>query len=196
MTNSVAICSLALAQLGQAPITSLLDPETAQEQLCAQHYDIARRALLSDSEWSFATFRFVSSQVNNPPEPNEHWGFGYVHALPGDTLRVLEVRRNPRQDTRNETQWQVEGNNIITDADTIYVRAIKDITDASRFTPQFITALVPRLAAELCIPITQNMELHASLSALALAKRNEAANVDSMQGRTRALRATNLTTRR
>ena len=191
----VQICNLALSLLGQKPITNLLEPQTRIEELCAQWYDTTRRSLLEEGEWSFATRRLVSE---SPPTPANseliNWGFAYAHPTPSNCLRVLAVRDNPEDNSPNSLYWQIEDGNILTDSSSIFVRYLYDLTDSHKFTESFAHALAAKLATELCIAITDNAGLKSSLYAIYDAKRRDAINTDSLQGKSRRLRSINLTT--
>ena len=87
--SAVAICNLALARLGQKPITSIETPTGANADLCALHYPMTRRALLRGPRvYNFAKkyARLTKSATEIPA-----FGFASAFALPNNFLRLLGI---------------------------------------------------------------------------------------------------------
>lgn len=184
MTNKVEICNMALAQLGESPVTSLDNPKTRNEELCDLYYDNLRRAILEEVQWSFAIKReFIEGTVLPDPE----WGYGNQHLLPQGTLRLLFVGRQNNERQYSQFDWRVENGVIISDSATIYIRYLFDEEDPNRFSANFIQCLVARLAAEMCIAITENRALYGDLYRRYEEKLSTAATIDNMQGRSERL---------
>jgi hypothetical protein len=74
------------------------------------------------------------------------WGFEYAVALPDDCLRVWRIEGNP--------DYRVVGPYIHVDMEQLNVEFIRQETDTTRFTFQFVQALSTHLAAILAEPIT------------------------------------------
>lgn len=74
------------------------------------------------------------------------WGFEYAVELPSDCLRVWRIDGNP--------DYQVVGQFIHVDAENINVSFIRQETDPSKFSFQFVQACATHLAAILAEPIT------------------------------------------
>lgn len=184
MASSISICNMALGFLGQEPILNLLDPQNSQEQLCAQYYDVARLAILEESQWAFAMRRVVLEGEVVEPE----WGYANAHPLPSDVIRVLFV--GLQEDERQYTQfdWRLEDGNIVTDQNKIFVRYTGDVTDTTRFSPLFVQCLAARLAADMCIAITENRALRNELYRVYEEKLQTAVTMNSMQGRAEKLK--------
>ena len=192
MASSIVICNMALGFLGQDAITNLLEPQNKPEQLCAQYYDVARLALLEEAQWSFAMRRVVVEGEVAAPE----WGYGNAHSLPGDVIRVLFV--GLQEDERKYTQfdWRFEEGKILTDQNKIFVRYTGDVTDTTRFSPLFVQCLAARLAADMCIAITENRSLKDQLTREYEGKLQMAVTMDSMQGRSEKLKTGRLISQR
>lgn len=179
MSSNVQICNLANAKLGQNPITSLLDPETAQEQLCASMYDPVRRSVLNEVDWSFARYRSViTAQVAE--EPN--WGFTYAIATPSDLIRIIKVEAGSGGSIIEYPEWDLQGGLILSNYPELYITYTREATVTSQFSPLFVDMLATRLAYEMCIAITQNVKLYGALMAEYAAKLQKAAVMDGMQG--------------
>jgi len=179
MTGVVEICNIALGFLGAERITSIENPESDNEMLCALYYPIARDAVLESADWTFATFREVdSTPLEDPPA----WGYTQAHAKPNEALRILQVRNNIFQNKSSQLKWNLEGSVINSDASTIFIKYIKRITDTKKYTPSFVQCLAARVAVDMCIQITENRSLFGDLWAAYSAKLNEAMNNDGLQG--------------
>ena len=79
---------------------------------------------------------------------------------------------------------------------SLKVRCLEQVTDPSDWPPYFTAAVVARLAYELAIPVTENMQALAAMERRAAAKLREAAAVDGMQGRTQIRRTDTLANKR
>lgn len=189
MASSIEICNLALGFLGQNPILNLLDPQNSQEQLCAQYYDPARRAVLEEVEWTFAVKRVIIEGDTLAPE----WGYQNRHILPGDLLRIVFCDNQNNERRYTDFDWRMEDGAVVADASKIFVRYVADIIDTNKFSANFIQCLAARLAVDMCIAITENRSLRADLDKTYQEKLRLAANTDSRQGRSELLMARRLT---
>lgn len=145
MPSVVDIANRALDKLGHGSITSFSDNNKAAK-LVNRSWSIVRNQVLRDHPWNFAVKRVVLSPLSESPD----WGFTYQHQLPSDLLRLLDIRDMSAGD------YQVEGNKILADTDTLYVRYIQEITDPNEYDSLFIDAISSRLAYELCESLTQS----------------------------------------
>ncbi len=190
MATPVQICNFALASLGEAPISSIEDPKTDVEQLMQLYYPLLRDATLEEKDWSFATRRLVLEIVD--VSNDDHWGYGNSFTVPNDLARVIDVRSNPNDNAPSNFEWRFEDRKIICDANKIYIRYIIDNIDPSTFSPMFVQALAARIAAEACIPITENVGLSQQLWNVFANKLAEAKTNDSLQGKSQQIHATKL----
>jgi hypothetical protein len=150
--SKVSICNLGLTTgLGQDPIVSLSDNRKAAI-LCNACYDATRREILRAHPWGFARKRAqLAAAVAQPA-----FGKGTAYTLPDDYIRLVDV---PNDDA-GRPRWVVEGRTLICDEDApldlIYVA---DCQDATLFDPLFVGALAYAIAAQVCIPLTQDKSL-------------------------------------
>jgi len=187
MASAIEICNLALAQLGQTKITNLLAPTNASEELCALHYPLVRDALLEQAEWSFSIARHT---FDNGATSSANWGYSCRFPIGNDFLRILFVSNNQDEEQYNPSfRWAKEDNAILADSKVIYVKAIKRVEDTTKFPPMFVQAISSRLALELCIPLTENQKLYSQLERSYFNKVQSAATINSMQGRSKRLKA-------
>lgn len=186
MASEIDICNLALSYLGQEQITSLLTPQTKSAQLCKLQYPLMRDAVLSEVEWTFASKRYTSGV---PLVTSPEWGFTFMHQLSNDVIRVAFCSDNTDELQYNpDFIWVVEDRNILCDSETIYYRTINVIEDTTKFPPCFVQALAARLAAEMCLKITENLKLHTQLIGLYQQKMQYATTIDNMQGKAKRWR--------
>lgn len=156
--SDVQLCNRALIKLGAAPITGF-DDGTPQGEIAGTLYPSIRDALLSAHGWSFATAQAGLSELETPPLAD----FGAAFALPADCLRVLSAGIGARG---RGVRFRVAGKALHADAEAITLSYIFRPLEAD-FPPFFDAALIARLAAELCLPITENTsraELHGRLA--------------------------------
>lgn len=148
-TSDVSICNLALQKLGQSRITSLPDGSNNSVE-CNACFEHVRDTELRKNRWRFALSRTTLAPSATAPD------FTYLYAfpLPADCLRPLFP-------ARLGLDWKVENHlgapSILTnDGDTLELRYIKRITDATLFDPCFVDALACALAVQLCERLTQS----------------------------------------
>lgn len=147
MASSIEICNDALVMLSQEPVMAL-DDTTKASRLCKQRYESVRDALLRSYPWNFAMKREVLVQEATPPA----FGFTFRYTLPTDCVRVVDI--NNRQFT-----WQVEGRSVLTNENYAHLRYIRKVEDANEMDAMFRECLVLKLAADMAISLTSNIDL-------------------------------------
>ena len=182
MATEVSICNLALSWLAGNLIISL-DDETKEAQLCKANYDSSRDAVIEDRAWTFATQRYRWTPLTNAPV------YGYSHAfmIDPEVVRILEVRDSDdpySANGANSLDWRRESNAIVTNASVIYVKALRRVVDTSKYPPSFVMALAARLAADICIPLTESRQMQQDMWTLYMRKLDDAMATDGMQGST------------
>lgn len=147
MPSVVDVCNLALSKVGHGSITSI-DDGTTSANLCNKLWPVVREIVLRDHPWNFAVRRDILAPSTTKPA----WGFGNRFALPADCLRLLEVKHLSTND------YQVEGRNILANANALYIRYVARVTDPNEYDATFIDAVAAKLAIELCEPLTQSTQ--------------------------------------
>lgn len=203
MASQVSICNQALGWLGANLITSLND-DNREAQLCKTNYDDIRDAVLEEREWTFAVRRITLAPVVLPPA----YGYARQFLLPPDVIRVLNIpdtslgatpplggaqfgglAQGPDQQPQLPA-WRKEsvedpsvtGNVILANADQLVMRVIWRVTNIGLYSPQFIQCFAQRLAADLCIPLTQNRGLWVDMWNVYQQKLSRASAMDGIQG--------------
>ena len=177
LVSEVSICNLALSWLGQPAIASLDDSNTTAE-LCKINYPTIRDAVLEERMWTFATIRTISEV-----ETRDEWDVMFSHPVPPEWLAVFRVFRDvrPRQHTTSEG-WSLEGTRVLAADSKVFMWGVRSITDTNTYTKMFVQCLAARIAADLCVPITENVTLQELMWKLYGAKLAEAAARDGTQG--------------
>lgn len=201
-TSPVEICNLALGWLGSDLIISL-DDSSVEAKLCKANYAIARDAVIEDREWTFAVQRIEPSRLTEQPV----YGYDYQFQIPPEVIRILQVSGGTstgtvegsfKSATRGGTgtgretriEWAREGDKIMTiAADRIFIRALVQVEDTTKFSPAFDQALAARLAMDMCVPLTNSVKNQSAMAELYAAKLKMAAASDGMQGRSMNVRA-------
>lgn len=179
--DQVTIVNMALAMLGDSPITSLTDA-TDRAALANTLYDPIRRAVLRAFPWHFAKKRVELSKETATP------AFGWTNqfVMPADCLRILEP-----SDTN--LKYAVEGRKILANESSFKIVYIKDEQDPVQFDSLFIDAFATRLASALATSIPKDRALAAQLYQLSILKLREARVVNYMEEPLRTVNTDTLT---
>lgn len=168
MASVAGICSNALRKLGDQPITALTD-DSDRARNCNNIYPEIRDELLEARNWNFATERKSLARISTAPA----FTWSYQYSLPADCLRPIRLQYI-------DEDYVIEGRNLLTDAETVNLIYLKQVTDPNQFTPSFIIALEARMAAELAYPITGDMQLQVLWTQKAELKLKDAAYQDAI----------------
>jgi len=132
-----------------------------------------RDGLLSAYGWSFATTQNALTQLAQAPEADYAYAFG----LPNDFLRALSAGSNSKSRGVN---FRIVSGALHTNVSAVTLNYIA-LVDESTFPPYFAQALVARLAAEFCIPVTENTSRAETLYRLAEREYEQARQIDAQQ---------------
>ena len=171
--SEVAICNLALADIGHGAQITALDEASQAARACRLRFPYTRDAVLRSFDWNFAARRARLPQNAIPPAFDDLGAFD----LPADCLLVRAVH-NP-----GITRWEVEGRQILTNsAGPLRVTYTALITDPRQFDSLFIDAFATRLAADLAMQLSENVSRAQNLMQLFQAKLQAARLRDSQEG--------------
>lgn len=170
--SDIALCSRALIRIGAAPIASF-DDGSAESAIAGALYASVRDALLSAYPWSFATGQVSLSRMEDAPVADYAYGF----VLPEDFLRAISAGSGGRG--RGLT-YRIARGILQTNAEEVTLTYIFR-PDESEFPPFFGSVLMARLAAEFCIPVTENSGRAEALSRLAEGEFQRARQIDAQQ---------------
>lgn len=177
--TEVSICNLALTRVGHDTISSLTEGSKAA-RMCNLHYEPSLYAVLEAHLWNFAISRATLSQ--DATAPNHE--FAYRYLLPTDFLRCVR--------TYNEAigyydEYRIEGQYLVTDEGEVKIEYVAKITDPAKFPALFVDLLAQRVAAEICMALTDNQNATESLWKIYDTKLREARYSDAVQGTPRDL---------
>lgn len=186
--TQIEICNLALSWLGVDSITSL-DDDLTQAKACKIVYPFAKKALLGEREWSFATHRITLTQTTDEVVEVQASQLSSPNSflIPADCLRVLDVSNGS-----SPLEWQIEGDKILAKSTLITVRYLREVSE-SYFSASFGKALAALISSDMAMGLTESENRYtAELNRYATNLRM-AINSDSMQGTHKKLQASNLT---
>lgn len=170
--SALSLCAAALVKLGARPIEALDEP-TAEAEVAGRLYPLVRDAVLLAHPWSFTL-----AQATLEREPTRPAGdFAAAFRLPADLLRTISAGQGG---SGRGLVYRVFADRLHTDAEQILLTYQRRPPEAE-FPPYFVPALVARLAAEFCLPITENAARADVLNRLAASELKLAKLIDSQQ---------------
>ena len=170
--SAIALCSRALIKIGAEPLSSF-EEGTAESLIAASLFPTVRDGLLSSYPWSFATAQRVLKHLAAQPVAD----YAYAYQLPPDFLRALSAGSGARG---RGLPYRILGGRLHSDAEEVVLSYIFRPGEAD-FPPFFAQALILRLAAEFCLPITESTSRAEALTKLAEEETRRARLVDSQQ---------------
>ncbi|MCE9521077.1 MAG: hypothetical protein K8S25_01435 [Alphaproteobacteria bacterium] len=169
----VAICNMALAEIGRGAQITALDEASQAARACKLRYPYARDAVLRAYDWNFAGRR--AEIAKNAVAP----AFEYANAydLPADCLLVRTVFGGDAE------KWVVEGRQILTDmGDPIFVKYTALVTDVAQFDPLFVEALSARIGSDIAVQLSESVSRSQGLWQVYQAKLVDARRRDAQEG--------------
>jgi hypothetical protein len=170
--SAISLCSKALIKLGAQPIVSF-NENTAEAQVALQLYDQTRDALLSSYPWRFATAQVRLSRLNDVPEAD----YMYSYQLPNDFLRALSAGTG---NLGRGLNYRIYKRTLQCNAPDVVLTYIYNPIEEN-YPPFFDQALICKLAAEFCLPLTENTSRAQMLEKLAAESFASAKLIDAQQ---------------
>jgi hypothetical protein len=166
--SKVSIVNQAYQELGADPIASF-DEGSTNSILAKTVFDNARRRLLTEHTWSFATTQLQLAQEVADPI----FKFNNRFALPADMLYLLEVE--------NGVDYDLLENSIFTNLETMKVSYVRDEEDVSKWSASFVEAMVSYLRYKFAYAKTGSTSETERSYEIFLQQMKKARNLDSMQ---------------
>lgn len=181
MSSLIQIYNAALARVAASRVS---DPDLEVDnargvELCQDLYPIVKETTLAESAWSFASRK---QKLDSIIAGDDDFNRGNRFLIPSDVIRVHRVFRTPQAPEWDQADWEREEQYIYVKLDVIYCHFIIDVSE-NKMPGYFVDAMSTRLAAEICMPITENPRLMRELWELYGAKITEAKSMDGSQGR-------------
>ncbi len=170
--SDIALCSRALIRIGASPVQSF-DDGTAESEIAGALFAPVRDALLSAYGWRFATGQVVLPRLEESPLAD----YEHAYQLPNDFLRAISAGQGGKGRGLN---FRLARGALHTNATEVLLTYIFR-PDEEEFPPYFDTALMTRLAAEFCIPVTENTSRAETLYRLAEGDFERARQIDAQQ---------------
>lgn len=171
LASDIAITCRALVRLGARPIASF-DEGTAEAEAAGALYETVRDGLLSCYPWNFASAEAELVELADPPLAD----FAHAFALPVDFLRALSAGAGRGRGL----EYRIRGNALFCDAPAVVLSYLFRPAEAD-FPPFFTQALIARLAADLCLPLTESASRGDLLARLAESELARARSIDAQQ---------------
>ena len=174
------ICNLAISWVGGNKLTSLDDDESKEAVLCRANYNLSRKAVLEEREWTFSVKRRELTPLASTPE----FGYSYEFLVPSDLLATIGVYDPNHFNLSRPPMLShvVEDNHILADKASILVKYKSDVENTTRFSALFDQALAAHIASNIAIPLTENSSLHDKMVLIYDDKLQRATSSDSLQG--------------
>jgi len=176
--TALALAARALLRIGAQPIAAF-DEGTAEAEVAANLYAATRDALLAAHPWSFATGQAALPRLVATPAAD----LAHAFQLPSGFLRALSAGTARRG---QGVPFRIFEDKLHADSAEIVLTYIFR-ADESAFPPFFAQALVARLAAEFCLPLTENASRAEMLFRLAESELRSARLIDSQQDTPRGI---------
>lgn len=171
--SEVAICNLALQDLGRGLMITALDENSQAARACRLRYPYARDACLRAYDWNFAAARASLPALAAAPA----FRFAHAYQLPPDCLFVREVLGG------DAYPWAIEGGKLLTDLSApLSVTYTRAETNAGLFDPLFAETLAARIAADVAVSLTESSGKAQALWQVYQAKLAEARRRDAQEG--------------
>ena len=206
MAADIDIANLALSHVAaDARVTSLdpVDP-TVEALYCSRFLPIARDNLLEKHTWSFATKRALLSPVAFDEDMYPEWGYAYT--LPANFMRCVGLITPTGLISPTSPQFSTERvvgfeglfdyaietvgstSTLFCNLDEVRLRYVERVTDSTRYSSLFVTALAYELAGMLVGPLRKDPAMKREMAGLAMQAWMQASGVDSA-GQTEGERA-------
>ncbi len=170
--TGLGICSRALIKIGANPISSF-EEGTAESITANMLYQSTKDALLSLYNWSFATRQKQLSRLTYTPAAD----YQYAYALPHDFLCVISAGYSGRG---RGLDYQIIERKLHTNSEDVTLSYIFKASEMY-FPPFFDQALIARLAAEFCLPLTESLSRTDALRRMADKDLESARIIDARQ---------------
>ncbi len=170
--TATGLCSRALIKLGAQSISSF-EEETAEAHIADQLYDLTVDGLLAAYPWRFALTQVRLNRLAVNPTAD----FKYAYALPNDCVRIISAGHCLKG---SGLSYRIHKQQLHTDSDHVILTYIARPSEES-FPAFFVQALVAKLAAEFCLPLTESTSRTEFLCKIADTEIAQARLVDSQQ---------------
>ena len=139
--SALSLCSNALTLLGANSIASFIEG-SAESEVAALLYETTYHAMLTETQWHFATRTASLARHTETPDNN----FKYKYQLPIDCLYVAKA---------SSKRYEIYERDLYSDHKEVDIEYVYPV-DENNLPAYFAKALEYNLAAQFAIPITEN----------------------------------------
>ena len=191
MASVVNMCNSSLNLLGASTISALTD-DTKNARLCNQRYEPVRNRVFRSHSWNCLHKRVQLAQNSTAPVVE----YDHAYALPSDCLRVLKIHNGTTDSIASALDYKLEGRNIVTDIDTVFLIYIALDTDPNNYDTYLRESISHQLAADLAYAITNNATLATNYMTRADERLREARFIDATENSLGTIEASEFTNAR
>ncbi len=155
MAFDIQISNYALSYIGDRRIESFSD-NSKEARLCSLFFTQSVNEVLQMVDWKESVKR---QRLTMNTEPPLH-GWEYSYRLPEDCIRLLTVNEDFLSLSKD---FEIEGDNILSNDSEIYLRYISEITDFSNASPLFIKSVSYNLACNIALSLTGSLQIKQSM---------------------------------
>jgi hypothetical protein len=148
--SDVALCARALVMIGAAPISSF-EEDVAEAEIARMLYPAVRDGMLAGYPWRFAGRGCWLSRLADGDGAGSAKDNSNLFALPRDFIRLLSLEN----DGGKIASFELRDQAIKVAGDSAYLSYVARLPEGS-FPAWFDMALMARLAAEFCLPMTES----------------------------------------
>jgi len=170
MALKIDICNLALAHLGQSPLSSVTQDDERARRI-SLFYEPVRDELLRTHNWGFATTEAPLALIKKHPLTQE-----FLYKYPADALFIQRVFAAGQPHVCFEERFDIEHHTrlLITKAGGAFAIYTRRITDETQFDESFAGCFALALAAELAVTLTGDYPLANMMSQKLMMRLDEA----------------------
>lgn len=156
-TSKVEIINKGLTLVGAAPITNI-DDNSNNARVSSRVYPLSLRSVLSACKWNFATKRQLLSVVSDTLDWYDT-GENIIYQKPSDMVRIFGTNSQG-------AAWREEGDYIISDTSGLGLRYVYFLDSPSKYSIDFIDALVDKFASDIAYALVNSQTLGAQYKKL------------------------------
>lgn len=161
MYSQTSIANLALAYLGQPPISSL-QQNNERARWISLFYEPVRDEVLRTHDWAFATVEKPLVPAQTPVMQGQ-----MAYSYPADALFIRQVFRvqAPQEAVAFEERFDVSSHSrvLVTSVAQAHVRYTRRMSDETQYDPVFVKCFALALASDAALALTGDVTLSAQL---------------------------------
>jgi len=176
--DDVDICNQAIGLCGSTQWIQSLTDSTTSARRCQRFFQSSVEKVLRKHDWHCASTNV--SLAENATAPTVTYDNAY--ALPFDCVRLIDVF-DTDSGYSPYNRWEVQGRNIETDLETIYIRYVKMPEDYRDLDILLADAIAYELAIMLAPTLVSNPEVYAILKNASQRALAEAKAIDTLENK-------------